>query len=58
VSDVALLLLVVLLVLLVWRGPTMLPRLGASIGRGVREARHAADRGLLRDDEPADRREP
>jgi len=53
VSDLALLLLVILGAVLLFRGPKVLPRLGASFGRGVREVREATDRNFRRaDDEP------
>ena len=43
-SDVFLVLLVVLIVVLVWRGPKTLPGIGAMFGRGVREAKRAAEK--------------
>ena len=51
-SDVLLVLIVVLIVVLVWRGPKTLPRIGQALGRGVREAR--AEAAKLRDDKDAD----
>jgi Sec-independent protein translocase protein TatA len=41
--DLLLLLLVILGAVLVWRGPKTLPKLGAALGRGVREARREAE---------------
>jgi Sec-independent protein translocase protein TatA len=41
-SDVALVLVAVLIVVLVWRGPKTLPELGKALGRGIREARREA----------------
>ena len=38
-----LVLLIILGAVLVWRGPKMLPRWGATLGRGVREARREAN---------------
>jgi hypothetical protein len=38
-SDVAVVLIVILVLVLLWRGPKTLPRLGEALGRGVREAR-------------------
>ena len=38
-SDVLVVLIVVLVVVLVWRGPKTLPGIGGMLGRGVREAR-------------------
>ena len=43
-SDVFLVLLVVLIVVLVWRGPKTLPGIGAMLGRGVREAKRETDK--------------
>lgn len=43
-SDVFLVLLVVLIVVLVWRGPKTLPGIGAMLGRGVREAKREAEK--------------
>jgi Sec-independent protein translocase protein TatA len=53
--DVALVLVVILILVLVWRGPKTLPKLGEALGRGVREARKeaAATRDELRRDGPA-----
>ena len=42
-SDLLLVLLIVLGAVLVWRGPKTLPKLGAALGRGVREARREAE---------------
>ncbi|MDQ3449036.1 MAG: hypothetical protein M3432_07655 [Chloroflexota bacterium] len=54
-SDIAIVLLLILLGLLMFRGPRMLPRIGAALGHGVREARQAADRkfGSSEDEDPA-----
>ncbi|MBA3852559.1 MAG: twin-arginine translocase TatA/TatE family subunit [Chloroflexi bacterium] len=43
-SDIAVVLILILAGLLLLRGPKILPRLGAALGHGVREAREAADR--------------
>ncbi|HEU4672618.1 MAG TPA: twin-arginine translocase TatA/TatE family subunit [Candidatus Limnocylindrales bacterium] len=40
--DTLLVLIVVLIVAIVWRGPKNLPRIGEMLGRGVREARREA----------------
>jgi Sec-independent protein translocase protein TatA len=40
--DLAIVLVVVLVLVLLWRGPKTLPKLGEALGRGVREARDAA----------------
>lgn len=53
VSDLALLLLVILGAVLLFRGPRVLPRLGASLGRGVREVRSAANHRMDEPDEEA-----
>jgi hypothetical protein len=44
VGDLAIVLVVILVLVLIWRGPKTLPRLGEALGRGVREARHQATR--------------
>ncbi|MEO7230138.1 MAG: twin-arginine translocase TatA/TatE family subunit [Candidatus Limnocylindrales bacterium] len=38
-TDIAVILLIVLIVVLVWRGPKTLPQLGRVLGRGVKGAR-------------------
>ncbi len=43
--DILVVLIVALVVVLVWRGPKTLPRLGEALGRGVRAARDEAKRG-------------
>jgi Sec-independent protein translocase protein TatA len=40
--DLLLVLIVILVLAIVWRGPKTLPRLGEALGRGVREARTEA----------------
>jgi Sec-independent protein translocase protein TatA len=42
-GDALLVLLVILAVVLVWRGPKTLPKLGQALGRGVKEARREID---------------
>jgi Sec-independent protein translocase protein TatA len=42
--DLLAVLIVILIVAVVWRGPRTLPQIGAMLGRGVREARHEADK--------------
>ncbi len=37
--DLALILVVVLVIVLIWRGPKTLPLLGRAFGQGVKEAR-------------------
>jgi Sec-independent protein translocase protein TatA len=38
-SDLAIVLVVVLVIVLIWRGPKTLPLLGRAFGQGVKEAR-------------------
>jgi Sec-independent protein translocase protein TatA len=51
-GDLAVVLVIVLVVVLIWRGPKTLPKIGQALGRGVREARTEAAK--LRDDKDAD----
>lgn len=37
--DAFALLIIILIVVVIWRGPKTLPRLGAMLGRGVKQAR-------------------
>ena len=41
-SDVLIILLVILVLVVMWRGPKTLPKLGEALGRGVREAKTEA----------------
>ena len=54
--DFVVVLVVILILVVMWRGPKTLPRLGEALGRGVREARREAaeitDRGPDKRDEP------
>jgi Sec-independent protein translocase protein TatA len=50
--DILLALIVVLVVVVVWRGPKTLPKIGQALGRGVREARSEAAK--LRSDKDGD----
>ena len=56
--DLALALIVVLIVVVIWRGPKTLPLLGRAFGQGVKEARKEI--GEIKDDVrgPADTDEP
>jgi Sec-independent protein translocase protein TatA len=62
IVDILLLLVAVLIFVLIWRGPTMLPRLGEAMGRtvkGVRDnlpgtARDATDETTTADERDAD----
>jgi TatA/E family protein of Tat protein translocase len=40
--DLLIILIVVLVAVVFWRGPKNLPKLGEALGRGVREARREA----------------
>jgi len=51
-SDVLLVLIVVLIVVLIWRGPKTLPKIGQALGRGVKEAR--AEAAKVREDKDVD----
>ena len=51
--DTVVVLLIVLGVVLVWRGPKMLPKWGETLGRGVKAARKEADE-LRRDGSGSD----
>jgi Sec-independent protein translocase protein TatA len=42
-GDLALVLVIVLVVVIIWRGPKTLPLLGRAFGQGVREARREID---------------
>ena len=46
-----LLLVVILILVLIWRGPKTLPEIGRMFGRGVREARIEANKLRSSDDE-------
>ena len=51
--DILIALIVVLGIVLVWRGPKTLPKIGQALGRGVREARtEAAKLNDRKDDDP------
>ena len=42
--DLLLILIVILVLVVLWRGPKTLPKLGEALGRGVREARTEASK--------------
>jgi len=42
--DILLVLVVILIIVLVWRGPSMLPQLGEAFGKAVKGARDTMDR--------------
>jgi Sec-independent protein translocase protein TatA len=43
-QDIGLVLVIILILVLLWRGPKTLPKLGNALGRGVREARDEASK--------------
>lgn len=53
-SDILLVLIVILILVLIWRGPKTLPEIGRMFGRGVREARIEANKLRSSDDRPSD----
>lgn len=42
--DTLVVLIVILILAVIWRGPRNLPKIGAMLGRGVKEVRTEADR--------------
>ena len=52
--DTFLILIVILILVLIWRGPKTIPEIGRMFGRGVREARIEAAKLRSDDDKPAD----
>jgi Sec-independent protein translocase protein TatA len=54
VTDILLVLIVILILVLIWRGPKTLPEIGRMFGRGVREARIEAGKLRSSDDEKSD----
>jgi len=55
-GDVLVVLIIVLIVVLIWRGPKTLPGIGAAMGRGVKEARSEASKLREGDPPPTDDR--
>ena len=53
-GDVLVVLILILVISLIWRGPKTLPQLGAILGRGVKAAREEADRMRSDKDKPGD----
>lgn len=49
--DTLIILLVILVIVVIWRGPKTIPQIGAMLGRGVKAAREEANR-IRNDDEP------
>jgi TatA/E family protein of Tat protein translocase len=56
--DILLVLIIVLVVVLMWRGPKTLPLLGRAFGQGVREARKEMDEMKAETDVKKDDEEP
>ncbi|HKG56002.1 MAG TPA: twin-arginine translocase TatA/TatE family subunit [Candidatus Limnocylindrales bacterium] len=56
-TDLLLVLIVILILVVIWRGPKTLPRIGEALGRGVREAKRAASDGPT-EPKPTDGTEP
>ena len=52
--DTFLILIVILILVLIWRGPKTIPEIGRMFGRGVREARIEAAKLRSDYDKPAD----
>ena len=54
-GDLLLVLIVILVIVFVWRGPKTLPKLSGSLGRGIREFRNEMQSD---DDKPPEAPEP
>jgi len=54
VGDLVIVLIVVLILVVIWRGPRTIPEIGRMFGRGVREARIEAGKLRSGDETPAD----
>jgi len=50
--DILIVLVVVLIVVLMWRGPKMLPKIGEALGRTVKDTRAEVDAAFKKDDGP------
>lgn len=53
-TDTFVVLLIVLVVVVVWRGPRTLPEIGRMLGRGVKSARSEVDAMRKGEDTPPD----
>ena len=53
-NDILLVLIVILILVVLWRGPKTIPEIGRMFGRGVREARIEAAKIRSDNDRPAD----
>lgn len=45
-------LIIVLVVVLMWRGPKMLPKIGEALGRTVKDTRAEVDLAFKKDEDP------
>ena len=52
--DLIVALVIVLIIVVIWRGPKTIPEIGRMFGRGVREARIEANKLRSTDDPPTD----
>jgi Sec-independent protein translocase protein TatA len=52
--DILLVLVVILIIVLVWRGPSMLPQFGEAVGKAVKGARDNFNRDSAEADQPDD----
>lgn len=52
--DLIIALVIVLIIVVIWRGPRTIPEIGRMFGRGVREARIEAAKIRSGDDGPTD----
>lgn len=50
--DTLVILLIILVVVVIWRGPKTLPQIGSMLGRGVKAAREEATRIRSGENEP------
>jgi Sec-independent protein translocase protein TatA len=53
-SDVVIVLVLVLIIAVVWRGPKTIPEIGRMFGRGVREAREELNKSRPPEDASSD----
>ena len=53
-NDILLILIVILILVVIWRGPKTFPEIGRMFGRGVREARAEASKLRSSEDPPTD----
>ncbi len=53
IVDILLILIVILFIVLIWRGPSMLPQLGEALGKAVKGVRDNVNADAGPDDAPA-----